>query len=410
MKWLKRVSVFLIAAAVSQSVSLLNAKAASTISLTIDGKAVQSSVAPVVQNGRLLVPVRVITEYLGAQVLWDSNAQKVTVNSAGNQIVFTIGSQNYTVNGSGKTLDSPAVIIGGSTMVPIRAISEAMGADVNYDSAKNLASVNYFSKGISGSVSMSGSSALYPLAGMAMDQFAAFNPNVSKNVAAGGSGTGLNNVLSGTVDIGNSDVYAEEKLKADDAATLVDHKVCLIGVSLIVNADVGVTVKNLTKDQLKGIFDGTITNWKEVGGPDEVIVVVNRPSSSGTRALFVKWALDGQSDVEGDMSLQTDDSNALLTTVGNTKGTIGYLALSYLTNSNPSIAKLQIDGVDATYDNIYNNKYQVWGYEHMYTKGNPSGAVALFLDYMTSSDIAAKAEGLGYGTISKLNAAAAGSR
>jgi len=295
-------------------------------------------------------------------------------------------------------------------MIPISAFSGTIGADASYDAAANKVTVKYFTKGTSGSISMSGSSALYPLAQMAANQFKSLNPKVSMNVAAGGSGTGLNNVLSKTVDIGNSDVYAAEKLTADDAKTLVDHKVCLIGVPLIVNADVGATVKNLTKAQLKSIFVGDITNWKEVGGPNEQITVVNRPSSSGTRALFVKWALDGQKDVEGDMSLQTDDSNALLATVGNTKGTIGYLALSYLVNANAKISKVQIDGVDATYDNIYSNKYQVWGYEHMYTNGTPSGVVAMFLDYMISSDIASKAEAVGYGAISKLNAAAAGSR
>ena len=266
------------------------------------------------------------------------------------------------------------------------------------------------SSGVSGSISASGSSALYPLVNMAAGQFKKDNPNVAMNIAAGGSGTGLNNVLAGTVDIGNSDVYAEEKLSADDAKKLVDHKVCIIGVSVIVNADVGAQVKNLTKDQLKGIFGGQITNWKDAGGPDETITIVNRPSSSGTRALFVKWALDGQQDVEGDTSLQTDDSNALLTTVGATKGTIGYIALSYLTTMGTNISKVQIDSVDATYDNIYNNQYQVWGYEHMYTNGEPNAQTKAFLDYMTSDTIMTQAETLGYGTTGKLNADAAKSR
>jgi len=266
------------------------------------------------------------------------------------------------------------------------------------------------SSNVSGSISASGSSALYPLVNMAAGQFKKDNPNVAMNIAAGGSGTGLNNVLAGTVDIGNSDVYAEEKLPADDAAKLVDHKVCVIGVSVIVNADVGAQVTSLTKDQLKGIFGGQITNWKDAGGPDEAITIINRPSSSGTRALFVKWALDGQQDVEGDTSLQTDDSNALLTTVGSTKGAIGYIALSYLATMGTNISKVQIDGVDATYDNIYNNTYQVWGYEHMYTNGQPNAQTKAFLDYMTSDTILSQAETLGYGATAKLNADAAKSR
>jgi len=266
------------------------------------------------------------------------------------------------------------------------------------------------SGGYAGSISYSGSSALKPLADAASTQFMKDNSDVSITGEAGGSGTGLNNVLAGTVDIGNSDVYANEKLQQADADKLVDHKVCLIGVAVIVNADVAATVSNLTKDQLKGIFAGAIANWKDVGGPDESITIVNRPSSSGTRALFVKWALDGQTDVEGDASLQTDDSNALLATIGSTKGTIGYLALSYLVNANENISKVQIGGVDATYDNIYNNTYPVWGYEHMYTNGQPNAQTQAFLDYMTSSDMAQMVETMGYGATSKLNADAAQSR
>jgi len=266
------------------------------------------------------------------------------------------------------------------------------------------------SSGVSGSISASGSSALYPLVNMAATQFKAANSNVSMTIAAGGSGTGLNNVLSGTVDIGNSDVYAEEKLSAGDAAKLVDHKVCVIGVAVIVNADVGAAVANLTKDQLKNIFNGTTTNWSAVGGPDEAITIVNRPSSSGTRALFVKWALDGGSDVEGDTSLQTDDSNALLTTIGGVNGAIGYIALSYLSTMGANISKVQLDGVDANYDNIDNNTYPVWGYEHMYTLGTPNAQTQAFLDYMVSDSIMSQAKILGYGMTSSLNSAAAGSR
>lgn len=263
--------------------------------------------------------------------------------------------------------------------------------------------------GTSDSISMSGSSALYPLAVQARTQFQQDNPNTSINVNAGGSGTGLNNVLAGTVDIGNSDLYAEEKLSASDAAKLVDHKVCLIGVAVIVNADVGAAVKTLTTEQLEGIFNGQIANWSGVGGPDEAITVINRPSSSGTRALFTKWALGGQAGVEGDQSLQTDDSNTLLTTVGSTKGTIGYVALSYLVNPS-GVSKVQINGVDATYDNIYNGKYQVWGYEHMYTLGQPNAAVQAFLDFMVSPGMALEAGSMGYGDVSKLSADAAASR
>jgi len=263
---------------------------------------------------------------------------------------------------------------------------------------------------VTGSIAMDGSSALLPLAQTAATQFQAKNPDCAITANGGGSGTGLNDVLAGTVDIGNSDVYANEKLAAADAAKLVDHKVAVIGVAPIVNADVAAKIKNLTSAQLLGIFTGKTKNWSEVGGPSEAITIINRPSSSGTRSLFQKWALAGQKSAEGSTSLQTDDSKALLTTVGTTKGAIGYVALSYLTTPNPQVGTLGIDGVDASYANIYNNTYQVWGYEHMYTNGQPKANVKAFLDYMASADMANTITSSGYGVIASLNAAAAASR
>lgn len=119
---------------------------------------------------------------------------------------------------------------------------------------------------LSGKVTASGSSALLPLAKDASAKFKAENPNVSMTLNAGGSGTGLKQVSEGSVDIGMSDVFAEEKLPAEKAKELVDHKVCVITMAPIVNKDVGATVKNLTKAQIQDIFTAKITNWKDVGG------------------------------------------------------------------------------------------------------------------------------------------------
>ena len=183
---------------------------------------------------------------------------------------------------------------------------------------------------VSGTVTASGSSALQPLAQDAADAFNALNPDCSVTVNGGGSGTGLQQVADGTVDIGNSDVEAESKLDADVAATLVDHRVCVVTMAAVVNKDVGVT--SLTKEQLQGIFTAEITNWSEVGGPDEPIILVTRPSSSGTRALFQQWALDGEEEASN-AALETDDSGTLLQNVQQNAGAIGYVALPYVLNN-----------------------------------------------------------------------------
>lgn len=254
---------------------------------------------------------------------------------------------------------------------------------------------------VSGTVTGSGSSALLPLAQDAADKFKSVNPDISVTFNGGGSGTGLKQVADGSVDIGNSDVFAEEKLDANKAKELVDHKVCTITMAAIVNSDLGSSVKNLTKQQLIDIFAGKITNWKDVGGPDEKILLVTRPDSSGTRALFTKWALDGNQESSSASYLETDNSGELLETVKSNKGAIGYLALSYLVN-NKDVTPVSIDGVAPTLENTYSGKYPVWGYEHMYTKGEPNQAVKAFLDYIMSDEYGKNMEAQGYGVSSKM--------
>ena len=257
------------------------------------------------------------------------------------------------------------------------------------------------SSDLEGTITAAGSSALKPLVDEASQKFIEKNPNVSITVDAGGSGEGLKQVSEGTVTIGNSDVSAEEKLDADQAKELVDHQVCVVTMAPIVNKDVTEAgVKDLSTDQLIGIFTGQITNWKDVGGPDEDIVLVTRPSSSGTRATFEKYALNGNAEAEN-KSMETDDSGVLLKNVSDTKGAIGYVALSYLVD-NKDVYAVSIDGVAPTLENTYNGTYKVWTMEHMYTKGKGSKADKAFIKYIMSDDFAKTCEKLGYGVSSKM--------
>ena len=253
---------------------------------------------------------------------------------------------------------------------------------------------------VTGQVTASGSSALLPLVKDAAAKFKSKNPEVSLTLNAGGSGTGLKQVAEGSVNIGNSDVPAEKKLPGDKAKGLVDHKVCTMTVATIINKDIAGQVRSLTSQQLQDVFTAKVTNWKDVGGPDEPIVLVTRPSTSGTRALFTELALAGQEEASN-KSLETDDSGTLIQSVAQTKGAIGYVALPYLVN-NKDVAALAIDGVEPTLENTYNGKYKVWGYEHMYTKGEPTGAVKVFLDYILSDEYGVEIEKQGYGVSSKM--------
>ena len=254
---------------------------------------------------------------------------------------------------------------------------------------------------LSGTITAAGSSALKPLADDAADSFLNDHPDVSITIDAGGSGEGLKQVSEGTVDIGNSDVAAEDKLDETAAKELVDHQVCVVTMAPIVNKDVAEAgVKSLTKEQLISIFTGKTTNWKDVGGPDENIVLVTRPESSGTRATFQKYALDGNEEASN-TSMETDDSGVLLTNVKSTNGAIGYVALSYLTGD-AGVETVAIDDVEPTLENTYSGKYPVWTFENMDKKGEPNEVTKAFLDYITGDEYGTQMEKLGYGVASKM--------
>ncbi|MED4892244.1 MULTISPECIES: phosphate ABC transporter substrate-binding protein PstS family protein [Heyndrickxia] len=228
------------------------------------------------------------------------------------------------------------------------------------------------------SITAVGSTALQPLVQEAAAQYMNDHPGATINVQGGGSGTGLSKVAEGAVQIGNADVFAEEK-DGIDASKITDHKVAVVGFAPVANQDIG--VDNLTKQQLIGIFTGKIKNWKEVGGKDLKIVVINRAEGSGTRAVFEKQALDGATAVKAQ---EQDSSGTVQKIVNETPGAISYLAFSYINNK---VKALKVDGVEPAEENVKTNKWKIWAYEHMYTKGKAKGLTEKFIDYMLSDEV-----------------------
>ncbi|AKP68211.1 phosphate ABC transporter substrate-binding protein [Companilactobacillus ginsenosidimutans] len=223
-----------------------------------------------------------------------------------------------------------------------------------------------------------GSSAAQPLVELAGEGFTKNNPNQFVNVQGGGTGTGLSQIQQGAVDIGDSDLYAEQK-SGIDSSKLIDHRICAVGMVPVVNKNV--SVDSLTIKQLRQIFSGEIKNWKEVGGADLPITIINRADGSGTRASFEKDVMGGTPFARAQ---EQDSSGMVRQIVDNTNGSISYLAMPYL---NDTVKTLKIDGVEPTIKNIQNNTWKIWSYEHLYTNGKPTGMTKEFLEYIMTTEV-----------------------
>ncbi|MDB4868322.1 MAG: phosphate transporter substrate-binding protein, partial [Cohnella sp.] len=162
---------------------------------------------------------------------------------------------------------------------------------------------------------------------------------------------------------------------------LVGNKMVVTPFAAVVNTNV--KVDSLTNDQLAKIFSGKITNWKDVGGADADIVVVNRAFGSGTRVNFQAKALNGTDFMsKGSNYKEVKTSGDMKTAVETTPNAIGYLDFVYVTSK---MKALQINNVAPTAVNVINGSYKVWEYGYFMTKGQPTGAVKAFIDYMQSA-------------------------
>lgn len=214
---------------------------------------------------------------------------------------------------------------------------------------------------LSGSISMVGSTSMEKLANALSEAFMEEYPDVTVTAEFVGSGAGVEAVTNGTADIGNSSRSLKDEEKA---AGVVENVVAIDGIAVCV--DPANEVANLTKEQLTNIYNGTITNWKEVGGADEPIIVIGREAGSGTRGAFEELV-----DLKDACKYanELDSTGAVIAKVASTPGAIGYASLDALDDS---VKALSLEGVEATAENIKAGNYFLSRPFVMATKGEIS--------------------------------------
>ncbi len=237
--------------------------------------------------------------------------------------------------------------------------------------------------GASGAIKVDGSSALAPLFTAAGAEFDKAN-GTTTTVTPNGSGTGLKDVESGAVNIGLSDVFAKDKATTPTQyADLVDHQVAVVAFTLIVNNDLKGKVENLTIQDIQKIYFGEVTNWSQLGGPSELITVINRPATSGTRATFKKYILGGQDEKAGN-AVSQDTTGAVVAAVAATPGAIGYVSTGFAVSDGSQATPICINGYKPIATDINSGNYVFWSIEHAYTKGPATGNAKALIQYVLS--------------------------
>ncbi len=229
---------------------------------------------------------------------------------------------------------------------------------------------------LTGSVTMAGSTSLEKLANALSESFMAEYPGVTVNAEFTGSGAGIESLIAGSVDIGNSSRNLKDEEKSQGA---VENIVAIDGIGVIVDPENG--LDGLTKEQLVDIYTGVVSNWSELGGTDEPIVVVGRESGSGTRDGF-----ESILDVKDACAYanELDSTGAVIAKVASTPGAIGYASFGDL---NDSVKTLALDEVMPSIETIKDGSYILQRPFVMATMGEigeQSDAVQAIFTYLKS--------------------------
>lgn len=287
------------------------------------------------------------------------------------------------------------MMIAGMTMAAVGVMTGCSGSTKTTDTkaettAETKAETTEAAK-LSGSISMSGSTSMEKFANALCESFMEKYPDVNVTVEFTGSSAGVESVLSGKCDIGNSSRNLKDEEKEKGA---VENIVAIDGIAVAV--DPKNTVNDLTKDQLVSIYTGKVKNWSEVGGSNMPIVVVGREAGSGTRGAFEEILKVEDQCVYAN---ELDSTGAVMAKVASTPGAIGYVSLDAVDDS---VIAVKLDGVEANAENIKAGTYFLNRPFVMATKGEISEQnelVKTLFDYIYSEEGQSVAAGVGLITV-----------
>lgn len=236
-------------------------------------------------------------------------------------------------------------------------------------------------------VTVSGSTSVGPVFEVLAEAFQGANENVKVEVQQTGSSAGIKDAIEGTSDIGMS----SRDLKDEEKATgLVETEIAIDGIAVITNKNN--EVKDLTLEQVKGIYTGKITNWKEVGGKDAPIVVVSREDGSGTRDGFESAVGFKSEELIADATI-ADGSGNIKTTVEGNENAIGYISFGYVDDS---VNAVSVDGVEISVETVKSNDYAIKRPFIVVTKEDASAEAKSLIDYVLSAEGQTTVESKGF--------------
>lgn len=237
-------------------------------------------------------------------------------------------------------------------------------------------------------VAVSGSSTVMPMAELAAEEFNMMQDNYTVNVKSGGSGVGIVDVAEGRSDIAMSSreiQLAERQRYETPTIRFIEQPVGFDAICLVVSADVydcGVTM--LTRDEVKQIYAGDITNWEELGGPNSDIFAIGRRAGSGTRDTFNEIIMGSREAETPGVSYDAGESSEVKFSTQRSDNAIGYMGYSFVMRGDTKV--ISLDGIQPTIKNIKNGTYPLARKLYFVTLGEPSPGARAFMDYILSPE------------------------